>query len=186
MRSIFCKHIEISYVLCESKKRTVIKSTRLSRIKCMKYVNYFENQVLTDYHQMKQRLAIAHNLRKKKKKKSVLHVENEFELLKTLYISTKTTFSHERYRVQLTLIMQLAEITDNRLSILLTIRYQHIKMILLSDFDDEKQFRVLIEIVFHHIKDYFEKKMRTFFCFTLYLLPLLFVSSSLTSVTEKN
>ena len=107
---------------------------------------------------MRQRFANAHNLRKNKKKKFILHVENEFELLKTLYIFTKTIFSHERYRVQLTLIMQLARIIDNRFSTLLTIRYQHIKMILLSNLDNEEQSRMLIVIVFHHIKDYLEKK----------------------------
>lgn len=107
---------------------------------------------------MRQRLAIAHNLRKDKKKKLVLHAKDEFELLKTLYIFTKTTFSHERYRVQLVLIMQLVEITSNRSSTLLTIRYRHIKVILLSNPKGEEQSRVLIEIVFHHIKDYLEKK----------------------------
>lgn len=62
---------------------------------------------------MKKRLTIAHNLRKNKKKKFILHVKDEFELLKTLYIFIKTTFFHERYRVQLILIMQLIKITNN-------------------------------------------------------------------------
>ena len=53
----------------------------------------------------------------------MLHVEDEFELLKTLYTSTETTFSYERYRVQLALIMQLAEITGNRHLALLAVRY---------------------------------------------------------------
>lgn len=109
----------------------------------------------------------SHIIYEKIKRKSVLHAENEFELLKTLYIFTKTTFFHERYRVQLILIMQFVEITNNRFSTLLTIRYQHIKMILLSNFENKKQFRVLIEIAFHHIKNYFEKKMRTFSNYTL-------------------
>ena len=38
------------------------------------------------------------------------------------------------------------------------IHYQHIKMTLLLNFDDEEQFRMLIEIVFHRIRDYFGKK----------------------------
>ena len=88
---------------------------------------------------MRQRLANAHNLRKDKKKKPVLHVENEFELLKTLYIFIETIFPHERYRVQLALIMQLAEITGNRPSALLTVCYQHIKVTLLPDPDSGKQ-----------------------------------------------
>ena len=52
---------------------------------------------------MRQRLANAHNLRKDKKKKPILHAEDEFELLKTLYNSTETIFPHELYRVQLAL-----------------------------------------------------------------------------------
>ena len=107
---------------------------------------------------MRQRLANAHNLRKNKKKKSILHAEDEFEFLKTLYTSTETIYFHERYRVQLALIMQLVDITNNRSSTLLTICYQHIKMILLSNFDNKKQSRMLIEIVFQHIKDYLKKK----------------------------
>lgn len=46
----------------------------------------------------------------------VLYVEDEFELLKTSYISTKTTISHERYRVQLILIMQLVASNNETLT----------------------------------------------------------------------
>ncbi|KAL8818268.1 MAG: hypothetical protein Q9223_003059, partial [Gallowayella weberi] len=82
----------------------------------------------------------------------------EFELLKTLYISTETTFPHERYRVQLALVMQLAGITGNRPSALLSVRYQHIKVTLLEDPGGGEQPRVLIEIVFHHTKGYLGEK----------------------------
>jgi len=107
---------------------------------------------------VRQRLAIAHNLRKDKKKKPVLHAEDEFELLKTLYISTETTFPHERYRVQLALIMQLAGITGNRPSALLAVRYQHVKVTLLEDPNCGEQPRVLMEIVFNHTKGYLAEK----------------------------
>ncbi|KAL9580263.1 MAG: hypothetical protein Q9203_006370, partial [Teloschistes exilis] len=83
--------------------------------------------------QVRQRLAIAHNLRKEKKKQPVLHAEDEFELLKTLYTSTEMTFPHERYRVQLALVMQLAGITGNWPAALLAVRYRHIKVTLLPD-----------------------------------------------------
>ena len=112
----------------------------------------------TDYYQVRQRLAIEHNLRKEKKKKPVLHAEDEFELLKTLYISTETTFPHERYRVQLALIMQLAGITGNRPSALLAVRYRDIQVTLLEDPDGGEQPRVLIEIVFNHTKGYLGEK----------------------------
>jgi len=42
---------------------------------------------------------IVYNLRKDKKKKFILYTENEFELLKILYIFIKTIFFYERYRV---------------------------------------------------------------------------------------
>jgi len=100
----------------------------------------------------------AHGLRKDKKKKPVLHGEDEFELLKTLYTSTETTFPHERYRVQLALVMQLAGITGNRPSALLAVRYQNIKVTLLKDPDGGEQPRMLIEIVFHHTKGYLGEK----------------------------
>lgn len=100
----------------------------------------------------------------------MLHVKNEFELLKTLYIFTKTIFSNERYRVQLALIMQFVEITSNRSFTLLTIRYQHIKIILLKNFESEEQFRMLIEIVFNYIKDYLEKKDACVFLFHVILV----------------
>jgi len=61
--------------------------------------------------------------------------------------------------------MQLVEITSNRSFALLTIRYQHIKIILLKNLDDEEQSQVLIEIVFNYIKDYFEEKDACVFLF---------------------
>ncbi|KAL9580150.1 MAG: hypothetical protein Q9212_004664 [Teloschistes hypoglaucus] len=120
---------------------------------------------------VRQRLAIAHNLQKEKKKKPVLHAEDEFELLKTLYISTETTFPHERYRVQLALVMQLPGITGNRPSALLSVRYQHIKVNLLEDPDRGEQPRVLIEIVFHHTKGYLGEKDAYGFPFHVVFAP---------------
>ena len=88
----------------------------------------------------------------------MLHAEDEFELLKTLYTSTKMTFPHERYRIQLALIIQLAGITGNRPSTLLAVRYQHIKVTLLEDPNRGEQPQVLIKIVFNHTKGYLKEK----------------------------
>lgn len=88
----------------------------------------------------------------------MLHAEDKFELLKTLYTSVETIFPHERYRVQLALIMQLARITDNRPSALLAVRYKHIKVTLLADPDGGEQPRVLIEIVFKYTTGYLGEK----------------------------
>jgi len=92
------------------------------------------------------------------KKKPVLHAEDEFELLKTLYTSTEMTFRHERYRVQLGGMMQLAGITGNRPGALLAVRYRHIKVTLLQDPNGGEQPRVLIEIIFPNTKGYLGEK----------------------------
>ena len=48
-----------------------------------------------------------------------MHIKDLFQLLKTLWISSKLKFNHERHRVQLALIIQLAKITENQPSALL-------------------------------------------------------------------
>ncbi|KAL8800746.1 MAG: hypothetical protein Q9182_004951 [Xanthomendoza sp. 2 TL-2023] len=45
--------------------------------------------IKSQMYRVRQRLAVAHSLRKEKKKKPVLHAEDEFELLKTLYTLTE-------------------------------------------------------------------------------------------------
>ena len=150
----------------------------------MGYAYCLEVHVFTDFYQVRQQLAIAHNLRKDKKKKPVLHAEDEFELLKTLYTSTETTFPHERYRIQLALIMQLAGITGNRPSALLAVRYQHIKVTLLEDPNGGEQPRVLIEIVFNHTKGYLGEKDVYVFKVYITFAVISNVPRSLTSVAE--
>lgn len=108
--------------------------------------------------QVRQRLTIKHKLRTKKKKKSIMRVENEFELLKTLYLSIEINFNHERHRVQLALIMQLAGITNNRPVALLAICYRHVKVTLLSDPQEGKQPQVLVEIAYKYTKGYLGEK----------------------------
>ena len=141
-----------------SRRQAVTSSIRLSRARCTRYTSRLEVQVFTNYYQVRQRLTIAHNLRKDKKKKPILYTEDEFELLKTLYTSIETTFPHERYRVQLALIIQLTGITGNRPSTLLAVRYQNIKVTLLKDPNGGEQPQVLIEIVFNHTKGYLGEK----------------------------
>ena len=87
-----------------------------------------------------------------------MRAEDEFELLKTLYLSSEVNFNHERHRVQLALIMQLAGITGNRPAALLAIRYQHVKVTLLPDPDGGEQPRVLVEIVYKYTKGYLGEK----------------------------
>ena len=107
---------------------------------------------------MRQQLAIKHGLRTEKKKKPIMRTEDEFELLKTLYLSSEITFNHERYRVQLALIMQLAGITGIRPAALLAVCYQHVKVALLSDPHGGEHPRVLVEIVYKYAKGYLGEK----------------------------
>ena len=72
---------------------------------------------------MTQQLAIKNGLRTEKKKKPIMRAGDEFELLKTLYLSSEVTLNHERHRVQLALIMQLTGITGNRPAPLLAVCY---------------------------------------------------------------
>ena len=87
-----------------------------------------------------------------------MRAEAEFELLKTLYLSSEMTFNHERHRVQLALIMQLAGITGNRPAALLAVCYRHIKVTLLPDPHGGERPRVLIEIIYKYTKGYLGEK----------------------------
>lgn len=107
---------------------------------------------------MRQRLAIKHGLRTDKKAKPVLHAEDEFELLRTLYVSTEIDFPHERYRVQLGGFLQLGGITGNRPAALLATQYQDIKVTLLPDPVGGEQPRVLMEIRYPNTKGYLGQK----------------------------
>jgi len=89
---------------------------------------------------------------------------------------------YKRYCVQLTLVIQLAGITGNRLFTLLAFRYQYIKMTLLEDPNGGEQPRMLIEIVFNHIKGYFGEKDT--YVFILYITSI--VISKLTNLVVTN
>ena len=87
-----------------------------------------------------------------------MRTEDEFELLKTLYLSSEMTFNHERHRVQLALLVQLAGITGNRHAALLAVRYGHVKITLLPDPEGGDQPRVLLEIIYKYTKGYLGEK----------------------------
>ena len=56
----------------------------------------------------------------------IVRVEDEFECLKTLWVSPRMTLQMEVLRLILALIMQLAGITGNRPEALLELKYKHI------------------------------------------------------------
>lgn len=101
-----------------------------------------------------------------KKPKPIVRAEDEFELLKTLYLSHQIKFHHERHRVQDAAIMQLAGITGNRPSALLAIRYRNIKVTLLPDPYGGERPRIMIEIRFTDTKEYLGKKDTSVLPFT--------------------
>jgi len=87
-----------------------------------------------------------------------MRAEDEFELLKTLFLSSEVMFNHERHRIQLALIMQLAGITGNRPAALLAICYRHVKVTLLPDPNGGERPRVILEIVYKYTKGYLGQK----------------------------
>ena len=103
---------------------------------------------------MRQRLAEEFKVYTEKKPKPIIRAEDEFELLNTLWSSPELTLEHERLRVQLALILQLAGITGNRPGALLSLRYEHIKITLLRDPCGSEQPRLLIELTFKNTKGY--------------------------------
>ena len=83
-----------------------------------------------------------------------MRAEDEFELLKTLWSSPEMSFEHERLRVQLALIVQLAGITGNRPGALLSLRYENLRVTLLRDPAGSEWPRVLVEFTFKNSKGY--------------------------------
>lgn len=94
-----------------------------------------------------------------------MRAEDEFELLKTLFLSVEITFDHERHRVQLALIIQLAGIKGNRPAALLGVCYKDVKITLLPDPKGGELPRRLIEIAFKNTKGYLGEKETSAFPF---------------------
>lgn len=103
---------------------------------------------------MRQRLAREFDLETEKAPKPIIRAEDEFELLKTLWSSPLMRFQHERLRVQLALIAQLAGITGNRPGALLALRYGDLKVTLLRDPVNSCRPKVLLEVTFRASKSY--------------------------------
>ncbi|KAI9893013.1 MAG: hypothetical protein M1814_000897 [Vezdaea aestivalis] len=107
---------------------------------------------------VRQRLAQEFELRSEPKPKPIMRSEDEFELLKTLWLSTDMRFDHERHRLELAFILQLAGITGNRPGALLSLKYKDIKVALLRDPNGGQQPRPIIETSFGCTKSYLGQK----------------------------
>jgi hypothetical protein len=103
---------------------------------------------------VRQRLAEEFKLCTEKKPKPIVRIEDEFELLRTLWSSPELSLEHERLRVQLALILQLAGITGNRPGALLSLQYKHVKMALLPDPSGSEWPRLIIDLTFKNTKGY--------------------------------
>lgn len=140
------------------KKTSYLKIDSLVKSQMHEVDKHLLTSVFANKQQMRQRLTIKHELCTKKKKKLIMRVENEFELLKMLYLFIEMNFNHERHRVQLILIMQLTEITSNWSVALLAICYEHVKITLLSNSQEEEWSQVLVKIAYKYTKDYLDEK----------------------------
>lgn len=92
-----------------------------------------------------------------------MRVEDEFELLENPIPLLRDDFQPQAtsHRVQLTLIIQVAEITGNRPIALLAICYQHVKVTLFPDPQGGHRSRVLVKIVYKYTKAYLGEKNAT-------------------------
>jgi len=142
--------------------------------------------LFTDRLKIQQQLAIKYNLYTKSKKKSIIYTKNKFEFLKILFLFSEIVFNYKQYCIQLTLIIQLIEITKNRSAVLFAICYQYIKVILFSNFNRKKQLQIILEIVYKYIKSYFEQKKIFVFSVIFYILSNNRYTELLTILTETN
>ncbi|KAK3625377.1 hypothetical protein LTR56_020462 [Elasticomyces elasticus] len=103
---------------------------------------------------IRQQLGQEFNLEIEKQAKPIVRAEDEAELLKTLWGSSTFTLDHERLRVQLALIAQLARITGNRPGALLALRYGDLKVALLRNTSGTGRPKVLLDFSFRKTKSY--------------------------------
>ncbi|KAK4551680.1 hypothetical protein LTR86_010967 [Recurvomyces mirabilis] len=106
----------------------------------------------------RQNLVAEFNLSAEKEAKPIMRAEDEFELLKTLWESPEMTLQHERLRVQLALMIQLAGITGSRPGALRRLQYKDLKIALLPNSGGGEQPRLVMDFTFQHTKRYLGAK----------------------------
>jgi hypothetical protein len=108
--------------------------------------------------QVRQQLTRKFGLSTEKKARPIVRAEDEFELLKTLWCSPELAFDHERYRIQLALLLQLGGITGNRPDALLKLTWGDVKVVLLRDPSGGTRARLVVELTFNDTKGYLGAK----------------------------
>jgi len=107
---------------------------------------------------IRQRLAADFDLRTEKKPKPIIRVEDEVELLAALWSSSRMSMEHERLRVQLALLIQLAGITGSRPSALMSLQYQDFKLSLLRDPAGSDWPLLIVDVTFRNTKSFLGPK----------------------------
>ncbi|KAK4908236.1 hypothetical protein LTR49_022836 [Elasticomyces elasticus] len=103
---------------------------------------------------VRQQLAREFNVETEKQAKPIVRAEDEYALLQTLRSSPSFTLDHERLRVQLAFIAQLAGITGNRPGALLALRYGDLKITLFRDPHQVDTPNITLDFTFRQTKSY--------------------------------
>ncbi|KAK3626089.1 hypothetical protein LTR22_023305 [Elasticomyces elasticus] len=103
---------------------------------------------------VRQQLAGEFELENEKLPKPIVCAGYEYTLLRTLWSSLSLIFNHERLRVQLALIAQLAGMSGNRPGALLALWYGNLKITLLHDPLRVHRPNITLKFTFKKTKSY--------------------------------
>ncbi|KAK0261952.1 hypothetical protein LTR35_017781 [Friedmanniomyces endolithicus] len=108
--------------------------------------------------QARQNLIVEFNITTAKEEKPIMRADDEFDLLKTLWESLDMGLQHDRLRVQLALMIQLAGITGNRPRALRRPQYKDLKIALQPDAAGGDRPRLVMKFTFERTKRYLGAK----------------------------
>ncbi|EGC46846.1 C2H2 finger domain-containing protein [Histoplasma capsulatum var. duboisii H88] len=108
------------------------------------------------------KLAKQYHLKKGRRKKSVVYLDDLVKVVETTVTTTKKKFGHGRQRILLCLFFQLAGFSANRPQALLNLCYRHIKITLLKDPAGGPN-NILIEFTVEFAKTFLGEKEETTF-----------------------
>jgi len=99
--SASCRPTRLSFASYERRRLAVWRSIHSSKFRCIEYAAARSSSVISVHEfQLQQQLAINHGRKtKRKRKKPVTRAEDEFEPLRTMYLSVEMTFDRERHLV---------------------------------------------------------------------------------------
>jgi hypothetical protein len=101
--SASCRPTRLYFSSYERRRLAVWRSIHSSKLRCIEYAAARSSSVISVHKfQVQQQLAINHGRmrkRKRKRKTPVIRAEDEFEPLRTMYLSVEMTFDRERHLV---------------------------------------------------------------------------------------